>query len=71
MRRVTVIAAVVAMLAIFGAGFDLHERAATAKEVGRLAGAFSHARDQLVVVNRVAEGNRRPPRPTPGISRKQ
>lgn len=48
-----------------------NDRAAAAKEVGRLAGAFSRARDQLVVANRVAEGGRRPPRPTPGISRKQ
>ena len=48
-----------------------NDRAATAKEVGRLAAAFSRARDELVVANRVADGTRRPPRPTPGISRKQ
>ncbi len=48
-----------------------NDRAATAIEVGRLATAFSRARDQLVVANRVAEGKGRPPRPTPGISRKQ
>ncbi len=45
-----------------------NDRAATAKEVGRLAAAFSRARDQLVMANRVAEGSRRPPRPTPGAS---
>src|SRR5664280_2857918 len=48
-----------------------NDRVAAAKEFGRLAGAFSRARDQLVMANRVAEGTRRPPRPTPGISRKQ
>ncbi|HEX2800260.1 MAG TPA: hypothetical protein VHQ44_11395, partial [Thermoanaerobaculia bacterium] len=48
-----------------------NDRAATAIEVGRLATAFSRARDQLVVANQVAEGKGRPPRPTPGISRRQ
>jgi N-acetylated-alpha-linked acidic dipeptidase len=48
-----------------------NDRAAAAKEVGRLAGAFSRARDQLVLANRVAEGSKRPPRLTPGTSRKQ
>src|ERR1035438_5845703 len=46
-----------------------HEQAAAAKEVGRLAAAFARARNQLVLANRVAEGARRSPRPTPGISR--
>ena len=46
-----------------------NDRAAAAKEVGRLAAAFARARNQLVLANRVAEGTRRPPRPTPGISR--
>ena len=48
-----------------------NDRVAAAKEVGRLASAFSRARDQLVVANRVAESDRRPVRPTPGNSRKQ
>ncbi|MFI5119688.1 MAG: M28 family peptidase [Thermoanaerobaculia bacterium] len=48
-----------------------NDRVAAAKEVGRLAAAFSRARDQLAVANRVADGSRRPPRPTPGTSRKQ
>jgi N-acetylated-alpha-linked acidic dipeptidase len=48
-----------------------NDRAATAKEVGRLAGAFSHARDQLILANRVAEGSRRPPRTVPGTSRQR
>jgi N-acetylated-alpha-linked acidic dipeptidase len=48
-----------------------NDRAATAKEVGRLAGAFSRARDQLVLANRIAEGTKRPPRPTSGISGRQ
>ena len=47
------------------------DRAGAAKEIGRLAGAFSRARDQLVIANRVAEGTGHPPRPTPGASRKQ
>jgi N-acetylated-alpha-linked acidic dipeptidase len=46
-----------------------NDRSAAAKEVGRLAAAFARARNQLVLANRVAEGTRRPPRPTPGISR--
>jgi hypothetical protein len=49
-----------------------NDRAAAAKEVGRLAGAFSRARDQLVLANRFAEGSRRPQRPTtPGTSRQR
>ncbi len=48
-----------------------NDRVAAAKEIGRLAGAFSRARDELVLANRMAEGSGRPPRPTPGISRKQ
>jgi hypothetical protein len=47
------------------------DRAATAREVERLAGAFSRARDQLVVANMIADGSRRPPRPAAGSSRKQ
>ncbi len=47
------------------------DRAAAASEVERLAGAFSRARDQLVVANMIAEGNRRPARPAAGGSRKQ
>jgi N-acetylated-alpha-linked acidic dipeptidase len=46
-----------------------NDRAATVKEVGRLAVAFSRARDQLALANRIAEGTKRPPRPTSGISR--
>jgi N-acetylated-alpha-linked acidic dipeptidase len=48
-----------------------NDRATTAKEVGRLAGAFARARDQLVLANRFAEGSRRHPRPTPGTSRER
>ncbi|MGE5717473.1 MAG: M28 family peptidase, partial [Acidobacteriota bacterium] len=48
-----------------------NDRVSAAKEAGRLAVAFSRARDQLVLANRIAEGSGRPPRPTPGITRKQ
>jgi N-acetylated-alpha-linked acidic dipeptidase len=48
-----------------------NDRVVAAKEVGRLAGAFSSARDQLILANRFAEGSRRPPRSTPGTSRQR
>ncbi len=48
-----------------------NDRAAAAREIGRLASAFSRSRDQLILANRVADGGKRPPRPTPGITRKQ
>jgi len=48
-----------------------NDRVAAAKEIGRLASAFSRARDQLVVANRVAESDRRLPLPTPAASRRQ
>jgi len=48
-----------------------NDRAAAATEVVRLAVAFSRAGEQLAIANRVAEGTRRRPRPTPGISRNQ
>jgi N-acetylated-alpha-linked acidic dipeptidase len=41
------------------------DRAAASAEIDRLAGAFSRARDQLVVANMIAEGRKRPPRPRP------
>jgi N-acetylated-alpha-linked acidic dipeptidase len=48
-----------------------NDRATTAKEIGRLAAAFSRARDYLAVANHLAAGGKRSPRPTPGPSRKQ
>jgi N-acetylated-alpha-linked acidic dipeptidase len=48
-----------------------NDRAAAASEVGHLAGAFSRARDQLVVANMIAGGSRRPARPAAGGSRGQ
>ncbi len=48
-----------------------NDRAAAVREVGRLTNAFSTARDLLLVAERAAEGTRRPPRSTPGISRNQ
>jgi N-acetylated-alpha-linked acidic dipeptidase len=53
------------------AAISRNDRAAAANEVGRLAGAFSRARDHLAVANRLAEGVRSAPRPTPGFSRNQ
>jgi len=47
------------------------DRAAASREIERLAGAFSRARDQLEVANMIADGNRRPARPAAGGSRKQ
>jgi N-acetylated-alpha-linked acidic dipeptidase len=47
-----------------------NDRVGAAREIGRLASAFSHARDQLVLANRVADVRERPSRPT-GTSRKQ
>ena len=42
-----------------------NDRATAAQEIGRLTNAFSCARDQLVVANMIADGDRRPAR-SPG-----